>query len=231
MSTWQESQTVTIAEDSLYMPHPHYSEALQRDFYYSCIKAAELIAEVATRFTDFPKDQIDGPALCQHYGLSTHLLDFSEDVRIAGFFASHSFKEGKFSTCGDGIGVIYVLETEKVPPGSLYEIGFQPLPRPYAQRGWLLKVPPEVVLLAVPAVWKIYFQHSNSASKKMGELFKDGVDLVPHDQTSVFFETRLAERSVTTKGVKEYVARVPPHHRQTLLDSIERLFNGLIPIT
>jgi hypothetical protein len=78
LSTWQRQQTVRIDGDELLMPHPHYSEALERDFYFSCIKAAELITEVEAAFPDFP-DHVDGHAICQHYGLPTHC-----PVRMSG---------------------------------------------------------------------------------------------------------------------------------------------------
>ncbi len=229
LSTWQEKQTISIDGDSLVMPHPHYCQDLERDYYFSCIKAAELITEVKSLFPEFP-GEVDGHALSQHYGLRTHCLDFSEDIWISGFFASHSCQAGAFSICKEGIGVVYVLEVDQVPPKSLYEIGFQPLPRPFAQRGSLLKVPPDVNLLSHPAVWAIHFRHSEAASKHVGSRFDAGKALVPHDKISLFLESRLAERSVTISGVADYVGRVPPHHRSILRASIGRLFLGSIPI-
>lgn len=183
-STWQETRTVRIDDDSLVMPHPHYSADLERDYYFSCAKAIELIWDVARLFPEYPEDQIDGHALCQHYGLPTHCLDFSECIWTAGFFASHQYRNGTFVPCtdADGIGVMYVLEIDNVPPSSLYEIGFQPLPRPVAQRGWLVKVPPEVNLLSNPAVWEIHFQHSSDASDAIGKLFQQGQELLPTDE-------------------------------------------------
>ena len=47
LSTWQERQFFRIGDDSLLMPHPHYCEDLERDFYFSCIKAAEIISGVS----------------------------------------------------------------------------------------------------------------------------------------------------------------------------------------
>jgi hypothetical protein len=137
---------------------------------------------------------------------------------------------GEFVPCEKGIGVVYTLEVEHVPPESLHEIGIQPLPRPFAQRGFLLKVPPEVNLLVHPAVWPIYFQHSDAASMAIGELFDSGVSLVPKDHVSTHLEARLRERFVTRVGMNAYLDRVPLHHRHTLETNIEALFLGTIPI-
>jgi hypothetical protein len=229
LSTWQETQTVHIDGDSLVMPHPHYSADLERDFYFSCIKAAELIREVGAMFPQYP-GQVDGHALCQHYGLTTHYLDFSEDVWIAGFFASHTYLDGSFLPCSDGVGVIYDLDTNNVPPRSIYEIGLQPLPRPHAQRGWLLQVPPEVKLLGHSAISTIYFQHSREASERIGELFQQGRSLLPRDPFATHVESRLRERSVSAVRIDSYLERVPPHHRDQLKSSIQKLFRDLIPI-
>jgi hypothetical protein len=230
VSTWQETQTVRIEADSLVMPHPHYSADLERDFYFSCVKATELIRDVARLFPEFPGEQINGHALCQHYGLPTHFLDFSENVWIAGFFASHSFRNGAFEPCSEGIGVMYVLETEQVPDGQLYEIGIQPLPRPFAQRGWLLRVPPEVNLLAHSSVWAIHFQHSADASATMGKHFGGGQDLLPIDKISEYLESRLSERTVSKVAIDDYLHHVPSSHRPSLRASINRLFDGSVCI-
>jgi len=229
LSTWQETRTVQLDEDVLQMPIPHYNEDLERDYYFSCVKAFELVRDVAARFPDFP-EEVDGHALCQHYGLRTHCLDFSHDVWVSGFFATHSYSNGDFSPVGSGVGVMYVLEAQQVPPGTLYEIGFQPLPRPFAQKGFLLRVPPEVNLLAIPAVWSIYFQHSLSASEALGKRFDSGRALVPHDQVSSHIEQQLAKREVTKEGIAGYLNRVPEHHRSWLSSTIKRLFRGHIPV-
>lgn len=229
LATWQEMQTLQFEGESLRMPNPHYSAALERDYYFSCVKGWELIWDVERLYPNFP-DAVDGHALCQHYGLRTHCLDFSLSVWVSGFFASHSFREGAFEPVADGIGVLYVLDTSAVPPANLYEIGVQPLPRPYAQKGWLLLVPPEINLLAHPAVWKIYFRHSAEASSEVGERFRQGKDLVPHDDVSRYIESRLAERWVTAGAVRQYVQKVPRHYQPTLDQSIRELFSGHIPI-
>lgn len=229
LSTWHKTRTVQFDEDVLQMPVPHYDENLERDYYFSCVKALELARDVQARFPDFP-GEVDGHALCQHYGLRTHCLDFSHDVWVSGFFAAHSYSAGEFHPVGSGIGVMYVLEAQQVPPGSLYEIGFQPLPRPFAQKGFLLKVPPEINLLAIPAVWSIYFQHSLPASEALGRRFDNGRVLVPHDKVSIHIEQQLAERKVSKEGIAGYLSRVPESHRSWLSSTIERLFRGHIPV-
>jgi FRG domain len=229
-STWQEMISVGIDDDRLVMPHPHYSMSLERDFYYSQVKAAEVMSLVEKEFVDFPHSAIDGIALCQHYGLPTACLDFSEDVWISGFFATHEYRDGSFLPCGEGIGVMYVLETDEVPSGALYEIGIQPLPRPYAQRGSLLKVTPEINLLSVPAVWAIFFKQDNQISKLIGERYRQGRDLVPHDEVSSYIEGKLASRKISREFISKYVDRVPLDYQLELGCKIQELFAGHIEI-
>lgn len=184
MSLWKKNRAVRIDNDSLLMPNPYYSDELEHEFYFSCIKAAELITVVSTRFPEFPGD-VDGHA----------------------------------------------LEADEVPPETIYEIGFQPLPRPHAQRGSLLQVPPNVNLLAHPAISAIYFRHSKRQSEHLGKRFDRGQSLVPNDEISAFLEERLTHRLVTTEGVNTYLERLPVYYRKELRSSIEPLFHGSVRIT
>ena len=67
---------------------------------------------------DDPDPFLELIAVAQHYGLPTHLLDFTTDIRTAAYFASNNAKEG-------GIGSILILHMAQYkklqgPPGSPY---------------------------------------------------------------------------------------------------------------
>jgi hypothetical protein len=211
------------------MPHAHYSAALEREFYFSCVKAAEAIGIVSKMFSEFPR-QIDGHALCQHYGLRTHFLDFTQDAYIAGFFASHSFAAGAWVGRSTDVGVIYVLDTAQVPRSEIYEIGYQPLARPAAQRGFLLRVPPDLKLLAHPCVTTFYFQHDMRSSKVINDRFANGDVLMPRDDVGEEVFRAIQDRRVSSAAVAAYLSCVPSGDRERVAVSITERFRGVIPI-
>ena len=221
-STWHKSNRFRIGDDSLLMPNPHYCPDLERDFHFSCIKAAEMTAEI-----QFPKS-INGHALCQHYGLVTHYLDFTEDVWIAGFFASHDYPT--FKPLEEGIGVIYVLDTDKISPKLCHEIGIQALARPFAQRGWLLQTYPGLNYAEVPAVSAIYFKHVQQASKQLGKRFDAGKKLLPDEQLPAMIQ-RLNQPSVKSSAFNRYLKCYPNSDRTEIERSVRSLFCNKISIT
>ena len=220
-STWHKYRERKVGADLLVMPDPHYSSGLEREFHFSCIKAAEIVATI----TNFP--QINGHALCQHYGLSTHYLDFTEDPLIAAFFASHKYPG--FEPIDEGVGVVYVLDTSKMPPNVFHEIGVQPFRRPFAQRGWLLQTFPGPNFADCPAVSSFYFQQRRTASTELRERFDGGRALVPEEELPSVFG-QLSTRSVTSDAMRRYLSQYPEVRRREVEKSIRALFGARVKI-
>ena len=217
--------TAQIGKRQLMMPHPHYSSKLESDFYHSCVKAIEVVDLLKRNIAHFPR-QIDGHALCQHYGLPTHYLDFSEDVWTSGFFASHYYPNLKPVT--NGIGVLYVLDRKRLPDGVCHEIGIQPLARPFAQRGWLLKTHPGLDVAVLPSIRQFFFEHSKTAGKKAGERFNGGSKLLPGEKLAEEVASCIKTNCVRQVDLDAYLDGIRRRggDHETTRSSIEKLFKA-----
>lgn len=201
--TWQREVRLHIGSKDFAAPHPHYSAALECDFYYSCIKALEIVDTVKREWPGYPDDHVDGHALAQHYGLATHFLDFSEDVWVAGFFASHTYPD--FRPLTEGVGVLYVMDRSRLPENVCYEIGIQPLARPFAQRGWLLKTHPGLNVAHHPSVRPLFFRHRKAAGERLAERFSGGHELVPPSEITDAIQACLGRRYVKREPLERYL--------------------------
>lgn len=207
--SWQKELRLQIGNKALVMPHPHYSAALECDFYYSCVKALEIRDIVKRQWPGYSDDQVDSHALGQHYGLATHFLDFSEDVWTAGFFASHTYPE--FQPLADGVGVLYVLDRERLPENVCYEIGIQPLERPFAQRGWLVRTHPGLNMAHHPSVRPLFFRHRKVAGERLAKRFAGGEQLVPTSDIAASVLSCLGKRYVKRHHLDRYLDVVREH--------------------
>lgn len=207
--SWHKELRVQIGNKDFVMPHPHYSAALECDFFYSCIKALEIVDIVKQEWPDYSDDEVDGHALGQHYGLATHFLDFSEDAWIAGFFASHTYPE--FRPVTDGVGVLYVLDRRRLPESECYEIGVQALARPFAQRGWLVRTHPELNMAHHRSIRPLFFRHRKAAGERLAERFGSGQGLVPASEIADAIQACLRRRYVKQDGLERYLGIVRGH--------------------
>ncbi|MHC4269405.1 MAG: FRG domain-containing protein [Planctomycetota bacterium] len=84
----------------------------------------EFIRMASPHLTTVPENEWDQIAIAQHYGLSTRLLDWTENPLIAAYFASNENRETD--------SVIYVLDRLKHPPYSDYKDDSDPgFPSPF----------------------------------------------------------------------------------------------------
>jgi len=93
------------------------------------------VPEISTALSH--KEHVDLLALEQHYGFPTEMIDVSNDIMVAAFFATHRFDpvtQG-YKPAADGIGRIR-FRLEPFAMGRLRVIGMQALMRPGTQSGF-----------------------------------------------------------------------------------------------
>lgn len=211
------------------MPNPYFRPAFAAEMHFTRMKCLEIKTLLASTFATFERP-IDIGALCQHYGLRTPLIDFTESVDVALFFATHKYTGRPDTTwipCDEGIGVIYMLESHDLPGGStFYEIGIQPLPRPFAQRGSALLVEPGVDLLNWPALQAFCFPHDQKTSAEIGAKCDQGRTLFPDDPQAVLVTERALDKHVSRGVYETYVAGFPDDNQYVIIERIQRLFAG-----
>ena len=92
--------------------------------------------------------KIDAEALAQHYGIKTDLLDLTVDKFVAAFFATTTYRCGKYYPIEPkepSYGVIYMYSDNPFGIDDMYSkhmraVGLQPFSRPGEQAGFVLRL-------------------------------------------------------------------------------------------
>ena len=130
------SQTLRMSELNL-LGQAKLADRLIRRVWFS----KDLESHPAARWlTNQRLDRFDH-ALAQHYGIPTGYMDLSESFDVSCFFATcYVDKARTWQPRTEGVGVMYLLPTERIPirPDVLQPIGLQVLPRPREQFGWVI---------------------------------------------------------------------------------------------
>ncbi|MEO7991729.1 MAG: FRG domain-containing protein [Chryseolinea sp.] len=127
---------------------------------------------------------MDRMALAQHYELPTGLIDLTQSIDVATFFACCKYEEdGSWSPMKSGEGIIYSLDARLIPIGSrkVRAIGQQAFPRPSEQWGWAFEMNLNEDFDLLPYVRKYIFLHNEESSKKILKKYSLGKDLFPND--------------------------------------------------
>jgi hypothetical protein len=146
-------------------------------------------------------------ALTQHYGIPTQLLDLTQDLDVAAFFATcYQTEDGNWMPAKTGWGVLYCFppNTAYLPnangsarkyPQELDIVGFQTFPRPGEQKAWTISLPSSLNRFldfhrmptpddAPVSIFR--FKHSRSGSTQFYEKFEGGNLLFPADMMANF---------------------------------------------
>lgn len=139
---------------------------------------------------------IDKEGMAQHYGLSTNLLDVTNNFDVASFFAtchwdsnSRSFQPVKFAAQP---GVLYRLRPAFFvgvhDSVEFRHVGWQPLYRPEQQRACALRIKKGQDFAQLPTVQKVLFRQSAKVSHRIWKSFDEGRTLFPKDAAAELAE-------------------------------------------
>lgn len=194
--------------------NPHYNQDFDRAFVFSRLKCIEVGDLLQASFPDFPRE-IDAPALCQHYGLPTPYMDFTENLLVAAFFATHSHRTGAWEPCSTGNGVLYLLDVDaaRTDDQLFYEIGYQPLPRPYAQKGSLFFVRHDLNILSLPYVQCFGFVHNETAARDIATRVGGPERLFPPDKFADIVESHRSDTYVKRHAIDLFLDEPPRPNR------------------
>jgi hypothetical protein len=167
--------------------------------------AAKVIAGIARTFRYFAElekhpvfkwaksELIELPAteLAQHYGIPTALIDLTESIEVALFFATHRREGCEWKPCENGRGVLYRVDRDAIP--SCYaprfqQVAIQPFPRPFRQWAWTCELLMGECFEQYPKLQALEFEHDlvlAAEIRKMAEC--EGV-LFPQDALATLAE-------------------------------------------
>jgi FRG domain len=210
---------------SVIATNPHYDQSFDKAFAFSRIKCIEIGELLHETFTDFPRE-IDAPALCQHYGFPTPFMDFTEEIMVSAFFATHKYQSGDWIPCATGNGVLYMVDVNAARDDNqfFYEIGIQPLPRPFAQKGSLFFVPHDLNMLSLPYVQSFGFAHDEVAAREISKKVGGAKGIFPPDKFGDLVESHRDDTYLTQQAINLYLDDPPRPNRQ---EREQRLISAL----
>jgi len=100
---------------SKYVRAEHWSYVSERRHIWKTILDAQHCAMIRQLAFIQPFGYVLGMTLAQQYGFASELLDFTADIKVAAFFATHDAPNYKFEGCalsrraGSDVGVVYRL--------------------------------------------------------------------------------------------------------------------------
>jgi hypothetical protein len=148
-------------------------------WYYS-----ELERHPTFRWASSEKLHLPYIELAQHYGLPTPLLDLSESIEVALFFATHRMVEGAFVACTEGKGILYAIDRTTMPvefAPRFRPVAMQPFLRPFRQWAWACELLMGESFEAYPALGAIEFDHSEQLAKEIRLMAEASGALFPPD--------------------------------------------------
>jgi len=181
---------------TLFRHHKHPAKFLDD---LDAVDAAQVIANIArawlfiselrhhpvVRWARKQRIAIEHYEMAQHHGVTTQLLDLSESVAVALYFATHEFTvDGRPLAKTDGTGVLYVVDLEAIAAEHSWRfrsVGIQPFARPYRQRAWGCELLMGECFEGCPRLAALEFEHSASFAGKVREYATRGGDLFPRD--------------------------------------------------
>ena len=181
----------------------------------------------------------------QHYGVPTGLIDVTESLEVALFFATHEFRDGIPHPCTEGTGILYRFDWASAPPQvttRFKPIAIQPFPRPFRQWAWSCELMLGESFEASPGLIAVEFAHDESFANEIRALAEAGGELFPPDlmadvaaviRRSTVFPRAIATRVLTDitsdpGGLRETVedlCRALEHTGFCLSDSAPRILD------
>jgi hypothetical protein len=180
---------------------------------------AELKRHPVVQWATAENLELDLLEIAQHYGIATPLIDLSESIEVALFFATHDYMEGRgFEPRTEGRGVLYIVDREKLPleyARRFNSVAIQPFARPFRQWAWSCELLMGECFEACPCLAVLEFEHSAVLAQEVRERAAAQGDLFPGDLLAdlgaVVGALRVLPRSAVTAALKHLGPAYPAH--------------------
>lgn len=151
------------------------------------------------------KEYVDFTALAQHYGFPTKMLDVTNDILIAAYFATHDTNplSGAFEIKKSGIGRIRWSIEHIRPTGRLGIVGMQPLARPGAQNAFGIYLGEKEDY--AESSYSIEFIQDPTANEDFHKVILGGPQMIyPNENVNILVNRIQNSTCVTTQAVTTY---------------------------
>lgn len=152
------------------------------------------------------KEHVDLLALEQHYGFPTEMIDVSNDIMVAAFFATHLYNPitQTYAPAANGIGRIR-FRCEPLAEGRLRIIGMQHFMRPGTQSGFGFVLEEQEDFSDMSG--SILFHQSALMNKILSRAVNWGEMLFPPEPLSLAADMILRTSVVTENGIRYFCSR------------------------
>jgi hypothetical protein len=170
-------------------------------------------------------------AIAQHYGYKTLLMDFSRSKDVAMFFATCCYDgdRRRYRPLCSGRAVLYTVDVGKLIKhrkgiAGLIPLGFEPLPRPEAQRALAVRMMPGENLNDMDWVSKEFIEITPALSARYFELFDGGRVLFPQNPFDDLINERRSNDILPLASLRLGLANSRlPQHPKGLDGAVEEL--------
>lgn len=204
---------------------PTIFRKLQNDFFsiINILKFEEwkLILQDHPYIKQFIENNIDVnyKGLAQHYGLDTNLLDLTNNIYVASFFATtdYNYETNSYKPVLERIriGVLYLKPFGVFGPDQLAStklkllpVGHENLKRPGEQRAFSYEMSSEENFNTIPGIHKYFFYHDPDVSKKIFSFFNEGRKLFPYDPAERIVKELLATKSFSKEAFEHSLGQI-----------------------
>jgi hypothetical protein len=128
----------------------------------------------------------------QHYGMPTGLIDVTESLEIALFFATHEFVDGKPQVRKKGMGILYRLDwaqAEQHVSTRFKPIAIHPFHRPFRQLAWTCELSLGESFEMCPGLTAVEFQQDEDFGNQIRALAEAKGELLPADPMATIAQT------------------------------------------
>lgn len=178
---------------------------------------------------------VDYIGFAQHYGIKTELLDLTNSLIVAAFFATTKYtSEGKYVPIIDSNekGIIYFIPPHfQLPNNSkseleLFPLGLQCFKRPGEQRAFSINLKNKKDLNEIPGIFKFKFYQDKHISEQIFNALDSGNKIFPYDAV----ERKVQEINQLTEFSRAVFKEAYTRYKQDVKLSESELLEILISI-
>lgn len=188
--------------------------------------AAEIVANIAKTFmylwelkrhpvmkwAETEGLEVDQLEIAQHYGIATPLMDLSESIETALFFATHKHVgNGEFVACKEGKGVLYIVDRLRLPAPyarRFRSIGVLPFVRPIRQWAWCCELFMGECFEECPRLAILEFDHSAELANEVRAQAEYQGTLFPPDLLAFLGSAISALKTLPARSVEAALAHL-----------------------
>lgn len=147
--------------------------------YFSELEKHPVVKWAKSEFVELPVTE-----LAQHYGVPTALIDLTESIEVALFFATHRRDGAEWKPCESGKGLLYRVDRDAIDlryEPRFQPVAIQPFQRPFRQWAWTCELLMGECFEQYPRLQAVEFKHDLGLARQVRQMAELEGELFPHD--------------------------------------------------